>query len=81
MDHYDMLVIGSGPSGRRAAVQSATLGKSVLVVDKGWRLGGVSVHTGRSLQLSDARRSLKIAGLDAWNRMGARLNPAAAPVE
>jgi NAD(P) transhydrogenase len=29
MDHYDMLVIGSGPSGRRAAVQSAKLGKSV----------------------------------------------------
>lgn len=42
----DMLVIGSGPSGRRAAVQSAKLGKSVLVVDKGRRLGGVSVHTG-----------------------------------
>src|SRR5690242_4880064 len=46
MDRYDMVVIGSGPSGRRAAVQSAKLGKSVLVVDKGRRLGGVSVHTG-----------------------------------
>jgi NAD(P) transhydrogenase len=46
MDHFDMLVIGSGPSGRRAAVQAAKLGKSVLVVDKGRRLGGVSVHTG-----------------------------------
>jgi len=39
-----MLVIGSGPSGRRAAVQSAKLGKSVLVVDRGRRLGGVSVY-------------------------------------
>jgi len=46
MQHYDMLVIGSGPAGRRAAVQSAKLGKSVLVVDRGRRLGGVSVHTG-----------------------------------
>jgi NAD(P) transhydrogenase len=46
MAHYDLLVIGSGPSGRRAAIQSAKLGKSVLVVDKGRRLGGVSVHTG-----------------------------------
>jgi len=46
MQEYEMLVIGSGPSGRRAAVQSAKLGKSVLVVDKGRRLGGVSVHTG-----------------------------------
>ena len=35
MYDYDMLVIGSGPSGRRAAVQFAKLGKSVLVVEKG----------------------------------------------
>lgn len=46
MDRFDMLVIGSGPAGRRAAVQSAKLGKSALVIDKGRRLGGVSVHTG-----------------------------------
>jgi NAD(P) transhydrogenase len=46
MEAIDMLVIGSGPAGRRAAVQSAKLGKSVLVVDRGKRLGGVSVHTG-----------------------------------
>ncbi len=46
MQQFDMVVIGSGPSGRRAAIQSAKLGKSVLVVDKGRRLGGVSVHTG-----------------------------------
>jgi len=46
MNHYDLLVIGSGPSGRRAAIQAAKLGKDVLVVDHGRRLGGVSVHTG-----------------------------------
>jgi NAD(P) transhydrogenase len=46
MYDYDMVVIGSGPSGRRAAVQFAKLGKSVLVVEKGRRVGGVSVHTG-----------------------------------
>ncbi len=46
MDRVEMLVIGSGPSGRRAAVQTAKLGRSALVVDKGRRLGGVSVHTG-----------------------------------
>lgn len=43
MNHYDMLVIGSGPAGKRAAVQSAKLGKSVMVADKGRRLGGVTV--------------------------------------
>ena len=46
MHDYDMVVIGSGPSGRRAAIQSAKLGKSVLVIEKGRRVGGVSVHTG-----------------------------------
>jgi pyruvate/2-oxoglutarate dehydrogenase complex dihydrolipoamide dehydrogenase (E3) component len=30
MHDYDMVVIGSGPSGRRAAVQFAKLGRSVL---------------------------------------------------
>src|ERR1700761_6863136 len=44
--HYDLIVIGSGPAGRRAAVQAAKLRKSVLVVEKGARVGGVSVHTG-----------------------------------
>jgi NAD(P) transhydrogenase len=43
---YDFVVLGSGPAGRRAAVQAAKLGKSVLVVDSRSRVGGVSVHTG-----------------------------------
>lgn len=43
---YDMVVIGSGPSGRRAAVQAAKLGRSVLIIEKNTRVGGVCVHTG-----------------------------------
>ena len=39
-------MIGSGPAGKRAAVQAAKIGKSVLVVEKGQKVGGVSVHTG-----------------------------------
>src|SRR6202142_818594 len=46
MARYDFIVIGSGPAGRRAAIQAAKLGRSVLVVEKGRRVGGVSVHTG-----------------------------------
>lgn len=45
LDTYDMIVLGSGPSGRRAAIQAAKLGKKVLVVED-QKLGGVSVHTG-----------------------------------
>ena len=42
----DLLVIGSGPSGQRAAIQAAKLGKHVAVVERGDRIGGVSIHTG-----------------------------------
>ncbi|NVN38912.1 FAD-dependent oxidoreductase, partial [Komagataeibacter swingsii] len=43
---YDLVVIGSGPSGRRAGVQAAKLGRSVLIIEKNTRVGGVCVHTG-----------------------------------
>ena len=41
-----MLVIGSGPSGQKAAIQAAKLGKRVAVAERKDRLGGVSIHTG-----------------------------------
>jgi NAD(P) transhydrogenase len=42
----DLVVIGSGPSGQRAAIQAAKLGKKVAVVERRARLGGTSIHTG-----------------------------------
>ena len=46
MSHYDLIVIGSGPAGRAAAIQAGKLKRKVLVIDRKDRLGGVSVHTG-----------------------------------
>lgn len=46
MSSYDLIVIGSGPAGRRASIQAAKFGKSVLVIDRQNQVGGVSVHTG-----------------------------------
>ena len=43
---YDMLVIGSGPAGQRAAIQAAKLGKQVAVIERKAVVGGVSVNTG-----------------------------------
>jgi len=40
----DGIVIGSGPAGRHAVIQAGMLSHSVLVVEKGRRVGGVSVH-------------------------------------
>src|SRR6187549_1414113 len=67
MYDYDMLVIGSGPSGRRAEVRSAKLGKSVLVVDRGRRLGGVSVHTG-TIPSKTLRET--VLNLSGWRERG-----------
>ncbi|MDP7150473.1 MAG: Si-specific NAD(P)(+) transhydrogenase [Paracoccaceae bacterium] len=46
MEHYDLIIIGSGPAGRSAAIQAGKLKRKVLVIEKSARLGGVSVHTG-----------------------------------
>jgi NAD(P) transhydrogenase len=43
---FDMLVIGSGPSGQRAAIQSAKLGKRTVVIEQKTVVGGVCINTG-----------------------------------
>jgi NAD(P) transhydrogenase len=43
---FDLLCIGSGPAGQRAAIQAAKLGKRVAVVERRRLLGGVCVETG-----------------------------------
>ncbi|RLN49563.1 hypothetical protein BBJ29_004959 [Phytophthora kernoviae] len=45
-EHFDLIVIGSGPAGQKCAIDSAKHGKSVAIVDKRDMLGGVCVHTG-----------------------------------
>ena len=43
---YDLVVIGSGPAGQKAAIAAAKMRKHVAVVDKKSMVGGVCVHTG-----------------------------------
>ena len=43
---YDMLVIGSGPAGQRAAIQAAKLDKRVAIVDRNETVGGAAVNAG-----------------------------------
>ena len=59
----DLLVIGSGPSGQKAAIQAAKLGKRVAVVERKQRLGGVSIHTG-----TIPSKTLRVAVLDELAR-------------
>jgi NAD(P) transhydrogenase len=43
---YDLLVLGSGPSGQKAAIAAAKLGKRVGIIDRRDMIGGVCINTG-----------------------------------
>ena len=43
---FDLIVIGSGPAGHHAAIEASKHCKRVAVVDRGFDLGGVCLHTG-----------------------------------
>tara|TARA_R110002049_G_scaffold2743_4_gene21095 strand:- start:26590 stop:27990 length:1401 start_codon:yes stop_codon:yes gene_type:complete len=61
-NHYDMLVIGSGPAGKRAVVQAAKLGKKAAVIERAEQVGGVSVHTGTIPSKTLRETSLYLSG-------------------
>ena len=44
--NYDLVIIGSGPAGQKAAIAAAKARKRVAVIDKTTMIGGVCVHTG-----------------------------------
>ncbi len=67
MEKYDFVVIGSGPAGQRAAIQAAKLGRSVLLVEEHFLIGGACVHTGTipSKTLREA-----VLYLSGWRQRG-----------
>lgn len=54
----DIVVIGSGPSGQKAAIQAAKLGKKVVVVEKDQEPGEHAFTQAPSLRKLSGRRSL-----------------------
>src|SRR5213594_175111 len=46
MQSYDLIVIGSGPAGQRAAIQGAKCGKRVALAEKREVVGGTCINTG-----------------------------------
>ncbi|MEZ6234340.1 MAG: Si-specific NAD(P)(+) transhydrogenase [Phycisphaerales bacterium] len=46
MLEYDLVVIGSGPAGQKAAIQAAKLGRRVCVAEAREVVGGAAVNTG-----------------------------------
>src|SRR5438445_11746977 len=46
MQKYDIIVIGSGPAGQRAAIQGAKCGRKVAVIEQREIVGGACINTG-----------------------------------
>ena len=63
MEKYDLVVIGSGPAGEKAAIQAAHYRKRVAVVESRGVVGGVCVHTGTLPSKTLRETVLYLAGI------------------
>jgi NAD(P) transhydrogenase len=46
MEKFDLIVIGSGPAGQRAAIQATKFGKRAALIEKMEVIGGAAINTG-----------------------------------
>ncbi|MCE6994114.1 Si-specific NAD(P)(+) transhydrogenase [Saccharothrix sp. S26] len=68
---YDLLVIGSGPGGQKAAIAGAKLGKRVAIVDRADMVGGVCVNTGTIPSKTLREAVLYLTGMSQRDLYGA----------
>ena len=59
---YDLVVIGSGPAGEKAAAEAAYFGKSVAVIEREPTVGGASTNTGTLPSKTLRETSLYLSG-------------------
>ena len=71
MAHYDLLVIGTGPAGQKAAVQAAKLGKKVGLIERKELVGGVCINTGTIPSKSLREAVLYLSGFRQRSLYGA----------
>jgi NAD(P) transhydrogenase len=76
---YDLVCIGSGPAGQRAAVQAAKLGKRAAVVEKQQCLGGVCLGTGTIPSKTLREAVLFFSRVAAWHDRARVTPPEARP--
>ncbi|MGA8453744.1 MAG: Si-specific NAD(P)(+) transhydrogenase [Candidatus Acidiferrales bacterium] len=75
MQRYDLIVIGSGPGGQRAAIQGAKAGKRVAVIEKQNAIGGVCINTGTIPSKTMREAVLHLSGFYSKNFYGANRAP------
>ncbi len=70
MQSFDMIVIGSGPAGQRAAIQAAKSGKHVALVEKAQCIGGVCINTGTIPSKTMREAVMHLSGYNYQNIYG-----------
>jgi NAD(P) transhydrogenase len=74
MQPYDLIVIGSGPGGQRAAIQGTKAGKRVAVVERQTSIGGVCINTGTIPSKTMREAVLHLSGFYDKNFYGTNYN-------
>ena len=70
MQTFDMIVLGSGPAGQRAAIQAAKSGKRVAVVEKSEVVGGACINTGTIPSKTMREAVMHLSGYNYQNIYG-----------
>src|ERR1035438_4839618 len=63
MAEFDMVVIGSGPAGQKAAIAASKLGKRVVIVEKTDMVGGTCISQGTIPSKTLREAVLYLAGI------------------
>jgi NAD(P) transhydrogenase len=64
MEHYDLIVIGSGPAGEKGAEQASRFGKRVVLIERAEHLGGAGINTGTVPSKTLRETALYFSGLE-----------------
>src|ERR1044072_4806087 len=67
---YDLVVLGSGPGGQKAAIAAAKLGYKAAVVERRHMLGGVCINTGTVPSKTLREAVLYLTGLNMRDLYG-----------
>jgi len=73
-DRFDLVVLGSGPAGEKAAAQAAYFGRRVAVVERSPEPGGASVHTGTLPSKTLRETALYLTGFRRRELYGMKLH-------
>jgi len=74
MQPFDLIVIGSGPGGQRAAIQGVKAGKRVAMIERLNAVGGVCTNTGTIPSKTMREAVLHLSGFYDKNFYGTNYN-------